>query len=46
MKGNELPHGVSEPLHIIILQYDYMNDYMYDYMKGFTDSVWEFISLV
>ena len=29
-------HTVSDPLHIIILQYDYdyMNDYMYDYMKG------------
>ena len=43
-KGNEFPHGVSDPIHIIILKYDYMNDYMYDYMKGGTDSVWEFTS--
>ena len=43
--GNEFPHGVSKPLHIIILKYDYMNDYMYDYMKGVTNSVWEFVFL-
>ena len=36
---NEFPHGVSDPLHIIILKYDYMNDFMYDYMKGVTNSV-------
>ena len=40
--GNEFPHEVSDPIHIIILKYDYMNDYMYDYMTGVTDSVWEF----
>ena len=37
---NEFPHGVSDPLHIIILKYDYMNDYTDDYMKGVTNSVW------
>ena len=43
--GSEFPHGVSDPLHIIILQYNYINDYMYDDMKGVTDSVWEIVSL-
>ena len=43
--GNKFPHGVSEPLHIIIFKYDYMNDYMYNYMTRVTNSVWEFVSL-
>ena len=33
-----LAHVVgSDPLHIIIPKYDYMNDCMYDYMKGVTN---------
>ena len=43
-RGKRIPIRVGNPLHIIILKYDYMNDYMYDYMKGVTNSLWEFVS--